>query len=99
MEKNKKFIPEKGTPLTIVSATGSERPYTVIGYERGKLLVQECSLEFQGTRYYDSLPEHIFENPWGKVVELNWAPKFGLWQKNKYEIAIFGKWAYHPHCD
>ena len=45
-----KFIPEIGTPLYLHQRTGDyyvdmvKRPYTVIGYYKGKLRIQECKL-------------------------------------------------------
>ena len=73
-----KYYPEIGTKLYLSQRTGLEyvdlvkTPYTVVGKARGKLLVQECELVFNGPRYYDTLADEIRENPNGQILELSW---------------------------
>ena len=106
-----KFYPEVGTKLYLSQRTGLmyvdmvRTPYTVIGHARGKLLVQECELVFNGIRYFDTLPDEIKANPNGRILELSWAPKKERWQIDKHKtgypsIAFFGEgWQYYPYLD
>lgn len=105
-----KFIPEIGTKLYMYTPCNDmwvsdvRKPYTVVGYAGGKVLVQACKLIFNGPRYYDTLPDRIEENPNGEVVALSWAGKKHRWQYNKYhdncpEVAVFGEWDYQPYLN
>ena len=105
-----KFIPKIGTKLYLHQRTGDawvdmcKYPYTVIGYDRGKVLIQQCKLIFNGPRYYDTLASAILEDPHGEILALSWAPKKGQWQIDKYktgypEIAVFGSWEYQPYLN
>ena len=106
----KKFYPEVGTKLYLSQRTGHyyvdmvKHPYTVIGQAKGKLLVQECRLIFDGPRYFDTLPVAIVPDSTGDILELSWAPKKERWQIDKYgtgypSIAFFGDYEYQPYLD
>jgi len=95
----KKFIPEIGEHVTILSHCGSEKPYTVVGYEKGKVIIQECSLIFRGTRYYDTVADEVRPNPFGKKECLSWCSKFGYWHKRGKGLAVFGRWTHAPYCN
>ena len=106
-----KFYPAVGTPLYLSQRTGSyyvdmvKHPYTVVGSQKGKLLVQECELVFNGLRYYDTIADEIKPDPNGRILELSWAPKKGKWQIDKYktgypEYAFFGEgYQHYPYLD
>ena len=105
-----KVIPEVGTKLYLSQRTGDywvdmvKRPYTVVGYRGGKLLIQEAKCNFPNPCYYDTLPISIEEDREGEILELRWAPKKGRWQIDKYhtgypEIAFFGRWQFQPYLN
>ena len=123
-----RFIPEVGTPLYLQQRTGNyyvdlvKRPYTVIGYERGKVIIQECKmtppvyhcvgnphldrpdLEGQRVWFYDTVAEFIEPDPEGRIEELNWSPKHGTWQIDRFKtgypsFAHFGEYKHCPYMD
>ena len=106
-----KFYPQVGDKLYLSQRTGSyyvdavRKPYTVVEVTKSMVKVQECKCIFSGPRYYDTLPDSIEDDPSGKIVDLRWAPKRGVWQdasegKNSYpEIAFFGEWDFYPYLD
>ena len=61
-------------------------------------------LEGQRVFFYDTVAESIEPDPNGDVLELNWSPKYGRWQIDRYktgypEIAHFGKYEHYPYID
>lgn len=105
-----KFYPEVGTKLYLSQRTGNyyvdmvKTPYTVIGIDAGKVIIQECQLLFNGPRYYDTLADEIKADPHGAVLALSWAPKKERWQVDKYKtgypsVAFFGTWEHQPYLD
>ena len=105
-----KIIYPIGTKLYLSQRTGDyyvdmvRRPYTVVGYSKGKLLIQQAKCSFPTPCYYDTLPTSIEEDPEGEVLELSWAPKKGIWQIDKYhtgypEFAFFGEWDFKPYLN
>lgn len=92
-------IPANGTHLTLYTYGGSATPYTVIGYEKGALLVQECALIFNGDRYFDTVADAIVEDPNGYIEKLHFYPSSGKWQRSKYCWAVFGVWEHQPYLD
>ena len=105
-----KFYPEVGTKLYLWTPCNDSwvamirKPYTVIGKEKRKVLIQRCKLIFNGVRYYDTLPDEIQEDPQGQVRKLSWAPKKCRWQVDENrsgypEVAVFGEWDYQPYLN
>ena len=105
-----KFYPSIGTKLYLSQNTGNyyvdkvKHPYTVIGYDHGKIIIQSAKLVFSGPRYYDSIPDRIEEDSNGDILKLNWAPKKCAWQVDQYKtgypsIAHFGSWEFDPYLD
>ena len=79
-------------------------PYTVIGIEKGQVVIQSCKLIFNGPRYYDTLADEIVEDKEGEVLKLNWSEKKQRWQIDKYktgypQFAFFGTWEYQPYLN
>lgn len=61
-------------------------------------------LEGQRVFFYNTVAERIEPDPKGKILELNWAPKWGRWQIDEYQtgypqIATFGKYEHQPYLD
>ena len=61
-------------------------------------------LEGQRVWFYDTIAESIEPDPSGKTLELNWSPKHGTWQIDKYKtgypsFAHFGKYEHYPYLD
>lgn len=105
-----KEYPEIGTPLYLHQQTGNswvdmcKYPYTVIGIESGKVVVQEAECIFNGPRYYDTLADDIIPNPKGDILRLNWSSKYGRWQVDRYktgypQIAVFGSYQFQPYLN
>lgn len=105
-----KVMYEIGTKLYLSQRTGDyyvdlvKTPYTVIGYTCGKMLIQQAKCNFPSPRYFDTLPESIEEDPDGEIIQLNWAPRKGRWQIDRYhtgypELAFFGVWDYYPYLN
>lgn len=103
-----KEIQPIGTKLYLSQRTGDyyvdlvKTPYTVVGYLKGKMLIQSAKCNFPENSYWDTLPISIEEDPDGLIIELSWAPKKKRWQIDKYhtgypEIAYFGSWEYFPY--
>ena len=110
MERKEKFYPQVGDKLYLSQRTGNcwvdmvKTPYTVIAVDKNHVTIQECELIFSGPRYYDTLADDIKEDPHGEILVLNWAPKRGCWQIDKYktgypDIAYFGRWEFQPYLD
>lgn len=98
----RKWYPPVGTKVTIVRATGSETPYTVVGTESGRLRIRECRLEFDGPRYFDTVADRITEGlPGDREKELVWKPKSESWGEKgaAYSYIRFGKWRHQPYTD
>lgn len=106
---NKKLY-DIGTKLYIQQKTGDyfvdmvKYPFTVIGYNSGKLIIQSAKCNFPKKRYYDTLPLSIEEDLDGDILELNWSEKNKWWQykasKNSYPyIAHFGNYEYQPYLN
>lgn len=102
-----KFLPKVGDKLYLRQDTGNEwidmvhKPYTVVKVSEDVIVVQECKLIFYGTRYYDTLPDEIEEDPYGETKILHWDCKKGYWKGNNYcrDIAVFGRWDYQPYLN
>ena len=106
-----KTYPKVGDKLYLRQFTGNDyvdmvkRPYTVIGVEKGKVLVQECNLIFNGPRYYDTLPDEIVEDKNGRIEELTWHTKRMMWgtkgrEADYPQFAIFTKeYEFQPYLN
>lgn len=102
-----KFLPKVGDKLYLRQDTGNEwidmvhKPYTVVKVSEDAIVVQECKLIFYGTRYYDTLPDEIEDDPYGETKILHWDCKKSRWQGNDYcrDIAVFGRWDYQPYLN
>lgn len=101
-EDGVKWFPPIGTKVTISRLTGSETPYTVVGYSGGKLRIRRARLVFDGPHYYDSVADRIEEGlPGDPEDELVWKPKSKRWGgKGRYGgYPIFGRWSHEPYLD
>lgn len=80
-----------------------KHPYSVIAVKDKEILIRECGLKFSGPRYYDSLPDEIYDDPYGRVRKLKWSDKKGVWQESgeRYaQIGVFGEgWQYAPYLN
>lgn len=101
-----KWYPAIGEKVTLTYCTGSMRePYTVSRIEKGKVVVRKCGMCFFGVRYYDTLPDKIFDDKNGKERTLTWSPKRGRWifkesPRSRYPWFVsFGTWDYQPNLD
>ena len=61
-------------------------------------------LEGQRVFFYDTVAESIEENPSGRIEELTWHGRKGLWgtkgsDRDYPAYAIFGEWIHQPHTD
>lgn len=100
--KGEKWYPPVGTKLTLSHLAGCEKPYTVVGVNKGKVVIRECELVFHGPRYYDSTPDEILPGDPGKPTEeLVWSPKREDWHgKGRYGGYVrWGTWSYEPYTD
>lgn len=109
------YTPTVGEHCYIRQRTGNywvdsvKNPYTVISVEPNKIVLQAAECIFVGPRYYDSLPEHITENPYGKTMEFkpSRAKKYkDLWVHHNYSgdtypyFVVFGDgYQYEPYLD
>ena len=102
-----KTYPEIGTHLYLYQPKGGyyvtavRDPYTVIGIDGGRVIIQAARPVFYGVRYFNTLADDIVADPNGQIVTLNYAPKDGVWKESgKYgRVAVFGDWAYFPYLD
>jgi len=105
MSTNEKHIPVVGEKLYIVSCCGTETPYTVeaVNEKATRCVVREAGMVFKIPRYFDSYPEHIFDDPNGRKKTLFWSEKSGAWKESnagRYAgFAIFGNYSYEPYLD
>lgn len=79
------------------------RPYTVTEVKGNIAKIREAKLVFHGVRYFDTLPDEIVPDPYGKEQKLRWNAKKNRWQvtPKKYdpEVAVFGRYDYQPYLD
>lgn len=101
---SKNHVPVVGEKLFIMSACGTETPYTVEAVnEKGtRCVVREARCYFPYPRYFDTLPTFIDDDPNGAKKTLFLA-KSGYWKEAKAGryagMAFFGKYAYQPYLD
>ena len=104
------WVDEVKTPYTVIGVTIKGHKLLI---QRCKLIapVYHCvgnpyldrpDLEGQRVFFYDTVAESIEPDPNGEIIELNWAPKKGRWQIDKYktgypEIAKFGEYKHQPY--
>lgn len=108
------FYPEIGDKVTLRGCSGNcwtsmvRDPYTVVGVSKNQVLIQECKLNFNGPRYYDTIADSIEENPNGRILTLTFINRKGYRNKwvHKYDsydtcprIADFGYWEHQPYLD
>ena len=107
---DEKVYPQVGDHLYLRQFTGNgwvdmvKRPYTVIEVTPSKVKVQQCRLIFNGPVYYDTVADRIEEDPEGRIEELTWHPKRGLWgtkgrEADYPQYAIMGEWMHQPYLD
>lgn len=115
MTRTPEFYPKPGDKLYLSQHTGDrwvdmvKIPYLVIDVEPDKkrVVIQECKLIFNGPRYYDTLPDEIEDDPYGRVNYLTWAnsKKYYGWVLKEYPqdpypyVAHFGRWEYQPYLN
>lgn len=99
-----------GTKLFLSQRTGDmcidmiKTPYTVIGIEKGKLIIQSAKCNFPEECYFDTLPLSIEEDKDGEIIELTWHAKREKWgtkgRDSDYPYyAYFGEWKYSPYLN
>lgn len=78
-------------------------PYTVESVKGNTCIVREARLVFYGTRYFNTLPDEIVDDPDGSRITLRWNEKKQRWQESPAgsypRVAVFGAWAYFPYLD
>lgn len=80
-------------------------PYTVesIGKTGTTCVVRAAQPVFYGPVYYDTLPDHIVDDPNGKHIKLRWSEKKQRWQETPAgsypHAAVFGAWDYQPYLN
>lgn len=104
-----KHIPAVGerlytyTPCNLHYVAMVRNPYTVDSVKGNTIVIREAEPVFYGTRYFDTLPDEIRDNPNGKKMTMRWSEKKQRWQEtpcNSYpEVAVFGEWDYFPYLD
>lgn len=110
METKQKFYPEVGTPLYLSQRTGDyyvdlvKVPYTVVGINRGRIIIQSANCIFPKNSHFNTLPSYIIPDDEGEILELSWSRKKGMWQNDKYQTgypyyAYFGKYEYYPYLN
>lgn len=106
IEYEGKWFPEAGDKVTVhhyISGTCS--PHTVSRVEGGKVVIRACGMRFDGPRYFDTLPDEIYDDPKGSESTLTWSPKrknwiLSSWKGDRYPgVAEFGVWKYEPYLD
>ena len=70
----------------------------------GNPYLDRPELEGQRVFFYDTVAESIEEDPEGRIQELTWHAKRGLWgtkgrDEDYPQYAIFGKWEHQPYLD
>ena len=105
-----RIYPNIGDKLYLQQRTGNyyvdlcKNPYTVIGIEKGQVIIQEAQLIFNGPRYYDTVADEIKPDPNGEILKLNWSPKKQCWLIDRYgtgypQYAYFGTYEHQPYLD
>lgn len=104
MSWDKNHKPVVGEKLYIISACGTETPYTVESVNKTgtRCVVREAGMLFGYPRYFDSLPYHIFDDINGAKKTMYLA-KSGYWKEAKAGryagLAVFGEYRYQPYYD
>ena len=100
--KGERWIPPVGTKLSLCFLNGSSYPYTVVGMDRGQVVIREARLEFDGPRYYDTVADRIVPGlPGDREERLIWHPKAGDWHgRGKYGGYVrWCEWTHQPNLD
>ena len=91
------------TPCNPYYVASVRNPYTVDSVKGNTCVVREAGLIFNGTRYYDTLPDGFYDDPYGRKVTLRWSEKKQRWQESPARsyprVAEFGEWDYFPYLD
>ena len=106
-----KHIPEIGEKLYVYTPSPDywvsmvRKPYTVESVNKQKTVcvIRAARLVFYGTRYYDTLPDAIYDDPDGAKMKLRWSEKKQRWQESPADsyprVAVFGGWDYQPYLN
>ena len=104
-----KHIPTVGehlylyTPCNSYYVAAVRDPYTVDSVNGNVCVVREAMPVFYGTRYYDTLPDKIVDDPNGRTMKLRWSEKKQRWQESPAggypRVAVFGEWDFYPYLD
>lgn len=70
----------------------------------GNPMMDVPELEGQRVQFYDTIPESIEEDKNGRIEELTWHSRKGMWgtkgrDRDYPEYAIFGKWEYQAYLN
>ena len=91
------------TPCNSFYVAAVRRPWTVESVNKNYCVVRSAKPVFTGPQYYDSMPDHIEEDPQGKLMKLRWNEKKKRWQESPADsypqVAVFGEWDYYPYLD
>lgn len=91
------------TPCNDYWVSSVRRPYTVENVRGNYCLVRAAKPVFNGPQYYDSLPDHIEDDPNGNILKLRWNEKHKRWQESPADsypqVAVFGEWDYYPYLN
>lgn len=104
------WVDEVKTPYTVIGVTIKGHKLLIqeckliapVYHCVGNPYLDRPDLEGQRVFFYDTVAESIEPDPNGQILELNWAPKKGRWQIDRYktgypEIAEFGEYKHQPY--
>ena len=104
-----KYIPEVNEKLYLYTPCNNywvemvRKPYTVDSVDGNTCIVRQAKAIFNGAQYYDSLPDKIVDDPYGRRMKLRWSEKKGRWQESPAggypRVAVFGEWDYQPYLN
>lgn len=96
-------------PYTVVAVTPSKvlvQACKLIApkYDSKKHGGDRADLDGQRVFFYDTVAERIEEDPNGRIEELTWHGRRGMWgtpgrDADYPEYAIFGEWKHQPYLD
>ena len=91
------------TPCSNMWVSDVRNPYTVDSVNGNTCIVREARPVFYGTRYYDSMPDHIEDDLNGRKKKLRWSEKKQRWQESPADsypkVAVFGEWDFYPYLN
>lgn len=88
-------------PIFHYNKEAADKEAALCGLDRLETERYYQRLDGKRIAFYDTLAEGFEEDPDGKIVQLYWKPKKGMWgTKGRYpSLAFFGKWDYFPYLN